>query len=542
MELNQEQQKAVNCNDKKILCLACAGAGKTQVLISRLNRLIEEGVKPESILCLTFTRAAALEMRERFSALQTSYGITTFTKPEICTFHAFCYSLITHDPKVRRRIGYVKIPKILDPELDKKYQQEAIIQGNIKLPKKKLKKTAPRTKAEEEMFKLFEKAYKRLLMKDNFITFDKLCSSICSLFHFSDDVILPYKERYTHILVDEFQDTDYMQVDFIESFENASLFCVGDALQNLYSFRGTSNKYVKQYSQDPQWTKIRMNKNYRSTPQICEYANASSVYAEDAYRIELNSQKTDGVKVVDKKIKEKSDKWSLDAVKPGMLNAIHDAITPTHETAILVRTNAEVDEINQYLSSQNIDCSTSKKDFLSANLLKSAIDNEFLIDWLSTLLTSEKYANFIRLRTLEENPDVHWFTENFGHTYNLIDFLKVINNLRNIIIDAIKIQDSNENLVSNLLKALGLEPFEDFDCPKTSRRECINALIDKINQSKITEVYVGTVHSVKGLEFEDVIVANVDTKYFRRTHEDNQNIFYVAVTRAKDRLTVLHGE
>ena len=74
IKLNTSQQHAVDCNDKKILCLACAGAGKTQVLVSRLNRLINNDyVNPQSILCLTFTRAAALEMRERYSKLQKSF-------------------------------------------------------------------------------------------------------------------------------------------------------------------------------------------------------------------------------------------------------------------------------------------------------------------------------------------------------------------------------------------------------------------------------------------------------------------------------------
>ena len=145
MKLNKEQQRAVNCNDKNILCLACAGAGKTQVLISRLWRLVsQDNVNPKNILCLTFTRAAAFEMRERYAKLQKECAdqssLIARLKPEISTFHAFCYSLILHDEDVRTKLGYKRVPKIIDPKFVKKYERMAVMQNNIKLPNKKLKK------------------------------------------------------------------------------------------------------------------------------------------------------------------------------------------------------------------------------------------------------------------------------------------------------------------------------------------------------------------------------------------------------------------
>jgi len=109
MNFNKEQLEAINCEDKNIVCIAGAGTGKTQTLIGRMIRLINEGVSPDNILCLTFTRAAATEMGERYRKL--SGEIKT---PMFATFHAFCYHLLCVDSVLRNYLGYNKVPDIAD--------------------------------------------------------------------------------------------------------------------------------------------------------------------------------------------------------------------------------------------------------------------------------------------------------------------------------------------------------------------------------------------------------------------------------------------
>lgn len=541
MKLNTEQQRAVDCNDKKILCLACAGAGKTQVLISRLWRLVsQDNVNPRNILCLTFTRAAAFEMRERYAKMQKqnadSTSIITKLKPDISTFHAFCYSLILHDKEVRQKLGYKTTPKILDPSFMKKYQSQAIIQANIKLPLKKLNRTATRSRAEENIYQLYQKAFRRLLMQANLITFDILSEDVCKLFYRGDESIQKYLDRYQHILIDEFQDTDYTQVRFMESFKDANWFCVGDALQNLYSFRGTSNEFIKNYSKDDSWTKIRMNTNYRSTKQICEYANKSSTYASPDYRIELVNSKP-GEPVIDCHTDEYD--YTFMPEDSFTIECLVANITADHETAILCRTNAEVDYITNQLQKFDINCSTSKKDFTAEYILRSCLDDEYMMDWLSTFLPSDKYANYVRLKTLEENPDAKWFIDTFGNTFWIRKYLGSIIEIRKLMLNTTQEKESIQELITNIIKLLDLNICMDEDYDYADGKDAIFDLIEIINESKLSEVYCGTVHSVKGLEFEDVIVVGVDSHHFRLINEDNKNIFYVAVTRAKERLTVL---
>lgn len=539
--LNSAQQQAVDCNDKKILCLACAGAGKTQVLISRLWRLVSENdVDPRSILCLTFTRAAAFEMRARYEKLQkaSNEAMTTYMqiKPEISTFHAFCYSLVLHDADVRNKIGYKRPPKILEPASVKKYQKEAILQTNVKLPIKKLSRNIKRTRSEEQEFRLYDKAFRRLLKQKNLITFDILCEDVCKLFHSSDDCIAKYLQRYKYIMIDEFQDTDATQVKFMESFKDSSWFCVGDALQNLYSFRGTSNRFIKDYSQDDSWTKIRMDRNYRSTKQICAYANNESVYANPQYRIELVSDKT-GEDVVEQYITQ-SD-YSTEPVNQSELYYLLSHIVPNHQTAILCRTNAEVECICNFLEDHDVEYTTSKRDSTLENILRSSIDDQYLMDWLSTYMSSDKYANYIRLKTLEPNPNVKWFVSTFGDIYWIHTYLRYIAVVRKRALAVLSNQMSVKDMISEISELFKLDLSSEVDYSNLTVKEAIEALIAQINETNLSEVYCGTVHSVKGLEFDDVIISGVKGKHFKLNSEDNLNVYYVAITRAKEHLVVM---
>lgn len=539
--LNEEQQRAVDCDDKKILCLACAGAGKTQVLISRLWRLVsQDNVDPRTILCLTFTRAAAFEMRARYEKLQkaSSEVMTSYMqiKPEINTFHAFCYSLVLHDADVRNKIGYKRPPKILEPASVKKYQKEAILQTNIKLPIKKLSKNINRTRSEEQEFRLYDKAFRRLLKQKNLITFDILCEDVCKLFYNSDDCIAKYLQRYKYIMIDEFQDTDATQVKFMESFKDSSWFCVGDALQNLYSFRGTSNQFIKDYSQDDSWTKIRMDRNYRSTKQICAYANNESVYANPQYRIELVSDKT-GEDVVEQYITQ-SD-YSTEPVNQSELYYLLSHIVPNHQTAILCRTNAEVECICNFLEDHDVEYTTSKRDSTLENILRSGIDDQYLMDWLSTYMSSDKYANYIRLKTLEPNPNVKWFVSTFGDIYWIHTYLRYIAVVRKRALAVLSNQMSVEDMISEISELFKLDLSSEVDYSNLTVKEAIEALIAQINETNLSEVYCGTVHSVKGLEFDDVIISGVKGKHFKLNSEDNLNVYYVAITRAKEHLVVM---
>lgn len=290
--LNEQQQKAVDLNADKILCLAGAGTGKTFCMLSRISRLVDDGADPSSILVLTFTNAAAFEMRERYKRNHSERVV-----PEFRTFHSFCYSIISRDGNVREALGYTKVPKIAtDAELHR-IETLAKEKCGTKLSNDKIKGKVPLTPKEQFELDVYNKCVDKILKSSGLITFNILCYDVCDLFVTDHESILDYKERYKYLFVDEFQDTDPRQYDFITSFKDSSLFVVGDALQAIYSFRGADSSIIMGLANSSDWQTVKLFKNYRSTEEICDFANSNSNYADDSYRIEIEGQRYGSIAV-----------------------------------------------------------------------------------------------------------------------------------------------------------------------------------------------------------------------------------------------------
>ena len=537
--LNKTQQKAVDCNDSKILCLAGAGSGKTEVMIQRISRLVADGVDPKSILALTFTNAAAFEMKNRYESRTKNKDI-----PEFRTFHSFCYYLLSKDKNIRKHIGYDSVPIIADESTEKRINREASMQVGVKLSEKKMYGHEPLS--QEEAYNLFIilKAADRLMKQRNVITFNALCKHVCDLFVEDNKLIQPYKKQYKHILVDEYQETDKLQHKFLMSFEKSNLFVVGDALQNLYSFRGTTSQMIKNLSTDEAWTVIKLHKNYRSTSQICKYANRfSKSYADDKYRVTIESDR-EGPEVVISGYE--SNTYGKGHVPGPVIEEILRYNSKlSGYTAILARSNAEVESIHTYLSTKNIpfDCNTSNSE--ASSILKCILDDKYSIDWLATYLPAESYSEFVRRSTLQ------------GDNYSLKDFVDAfkfnhkIQEKANIIFDMRRICQEPEPITrkcQNILDTLGYSKLK-IDISEVVKSgnhlsDLIQTMINTLQEyeSTATNLYVGTVHSVKGLEYDNVYVVGPSGYSWKLNNEDNNNIFYVAITRAKTNLTIYFAQ
>lgn len=531
MKLNTEQQFAVDCKDDKIICVAGAGAGKTTVMIERIKRLVAENVDPTTILALTFTNNAAINMLDKFKKdyIGSSY-------PEFKTFHAFCYSLIVKDENVRKKIGYINIPKIADDTILKKLETEAKLQCGIKLSKEKLEGRKALSPKEEKEFKIYQKALNKLIKANELITFDIMCNDICELFIQNDPSIILYKNKYKYIFCDEWQDTDSKQFRFIGSFPiGTNWFVIGDPLQQLYSFRGTSNEIMKMLISSPDWTTIKLTQNYRSTIPICKYANAfSKSYAKSEYRIEMQGQR-DGDLVKVEYFCYPSYSTPLDDEHLNML--IADLKDVKEETAVLCRTNREVNYIIENLHNNGIACNTTSKNNDIANILRSCNDNDFMLNWLSTFLTEEQYSEYIRLAALADNPDIKWFAKLYGNIYE-------INRKGNLVITIRRILNDNIPATSKckqILAKLNLDT-DTLDFKGESSKDILNYITTKAELADNSAITVQTIHQSKGLEYDRVYVMNVDTDIFRLECEDDYNIAYVAFTRAKNHLIVYRGE
>lgn len=528
-KLNEQQQQAVDSNSSKILCLAGAGAGKTATMIERISRLVKDGVPPLSILVLTFTNAAAFEMKERYKQSHINEVI-----PEFRTFHSFCYSLIIKDKAVRTALDYIAIPTIADEGAIKRIETEAKMQCNIKLPQAKIEGSVALTQQEQFELDLYKKAVKRLIRQKNIITFDILCYDVGELFVRNDPSILKYKDQYSYLFVDEFQDTDPKQIQFLNSFDPKSThfyFC-GDCLQNIYQFRNCSNETIKKLAKDGSWEQIKLFQNYRSTREICSFANKMSTYADEEYRIEMNGQR-DGDKV--DVVYGAHSTWTK-LIDDDHMDHLLERIDSLNgeDAAILCRTNKEVDYVCHVLTENEIPYVTGKRNVDSIHILKSVLDNEYMLDWLATFLSAEKYSEYIRLAAQVENPDIKWFANTYGQTPKINERGKKIVAIRGILNKA----GLGMSKCADILKELDIKDIVLEDVPE-EKSEIVHYLIEEIEEAQSSELYVGTIHSSKGLEYGTVFVMGVDDKSFPLSKgEEMLNLYYVAITRAKNHLVV----
>ena len=450
--------------------------------------------------------------------------------PEFRTFHSFCYSLICRDPMIRSALGYTTVPGIASDEQDKSIRERALTQCKITMSKTKLTSRENLTRDEERQVTLYDKAVNRLMLMENVITFDLLNSKISELFVQNHPATQKYKEQYKHIAVDEVQDTDSIQMNFLNSFPNSNFYFCGDTLQNLYSFRGTSNEYIKALANSDGWEKIRLFTNYRSTNQICEYANKfSAKYADPSYRIEMQGTR-DGDKVhtrlIDKPV-------GYAPINPKSLdNVVQELPKLTGTSAILCRTNKEVGAVASYLKEHDIEFTTNRGNKLYY-LIECALSDTYMLGWLSSYLSSSKYGEYIRLSTQVANPDLYWFLSVYGNVAQIKEDVANINTLKDIANTSGDIQDKLDRIAEIFQVKATKIPQEDY-----VGLEFLQYLKDTLNEDQTAELYVGTIHSVKGLEYDNVFVMNVGSYNFKLNCEDEKNLFYVAVTRAKNKLYV----
>lgn len=526
----EEQEAVISSKHNRIVCLACAGSGKTTVLIERVNRLISEGISHNHILILTFTNAAAHEMKQRYCF---KYGSRCI--PMFCTFHSFCYQLILNDANIRKYLKYSSIPQIADESKIKQLETTAKLQTNCKLSKAKLTGQTPLKPNEKFIYNVYAHKLDILYHQHNLITFDMLLESISKLFLQDHPLIQKYKSQYQHILVDEFQDTSYDQWDFVKSFTDADIFVCGDIAQNIYSFRGTTSKIIKQLVSNDSWLTLKLSTNFRSTNQICEFAN--NIFKNSDIAIDMH-----GICTGDP-VKRDTMEYIpyMQMIDTNKLNDIVELLSNLKGTsAILCRTNKEVESIYDYLADLGISLSTTAyKDY--CKLLKAVYNNDYLAEWLSSLLPIDLYENYLRLCTLSTDKSKLELLYNMNISKEIYRYLELVIQIRKIMKNT---EDTNTLKFQNLLRLLEIpvEMDESLIVDNTiSAKDVIDVCIRYIESLDISTLYVGTVHSVKGLEFDNVFVIGAYGPTWDIDKDDNRNLFYVACTRAKDVLYVYRG-
>lgn len=537
MSLNTDQLRAVESNSPRILCIAGAGTGKTYTMISRIARLVRDGVDPSSILALTFTNAAAFEMKDRFIRMTNSSVV-----PEFRTFHSFCYSLLSTDASVRMGLGYKFTPKVAEPGEVKQIQTYCMLQLGLKQTINQLFRAA--TPKDKNDLAAFNKAVSSEFRKRGLITFGVLCYGVGNMFVQNKSYIKKYHDKYKYIFVDEFQDTDPRQWQFVSSFENSNLFIVGDALQAIYGFRGADSSIIKSISTDPDWEVIKLSENYRSSLEICNYANNNSKHAEDAYRVEIHSTRP-GPKVMTSICRD-GYKHVVDSTLLDTLNTIWRSVSEG-TGAILCRTNAEVDTVCNYFAELGIDFSRDRANDEAIHILRSAIDPKYALDWLLTYLTAEKYSEYVRMITIDGSADspreeLLAFVERYRKSKNVSDRWERISAVNEILYANKSAETKWEDILDTLLDNISSYMVCPIMAEYTSPETIVSAMISLLEEEQAHNLYIGTIHSSKGLEYDTVMLVNVGGYRFKVDSEENQNLLYVGITRAKTNLFISYCE
>ena len=282
-QLNPEQRKAAETLQGPLLILAGAGSGKTRALTYRIANLIAKGVSSSQILALTFTNKAAKEMRERVEGLLGGDSHHAW----ISTFHSTCARILRKDIE---KLGYQRNFSIYDDDDQNRVIKDILKQQNIdekvlhpREIKSKISDAKNKVLSPDEWFSSSSRDYRSQMIHDVFVAYQsRLRASnaldfddliLCTLQLLADHppVLESYRQRFTYIHVDEYQDTNYAQYALVKLLagQNRNLCVVGDDDQSIYGWRGADIRNILDFEKDfPDAMIIKLEQNYRSTANI----------------------------------------------------------------------------------------------------------------------------------------------------------------------------------------------------------------------------------------------------------------------------------
>lgn len=578
--LNDAQRQAVMSDADKILCLAGAGTGKTRVLTCRVARIFEDGVSPKNMACLTFTRAAGVEMKERVIGLIGSEGKKLFCN----TFHSFCVRLIRHRGNL---LGFDEKFSIYDGEDELAILDTIIHQLRYRVTVKQVldfrggraSKISP---VELKQCQGVMKEYEFRMRQNNAIDFDGLISTAIQLLQRFPSVRQEYHRRYPYLFVDEFQDTDHRQLELIKLIDPDNLFVVGDDFQSIYQFRGSDIKIILGMAADPMFETIKLEENYRSTKPIIDAANCLIKHNTQTEKKLITSKL--GAAVTAFVSADMAEEISDTAKRISAL--VQGTQAQYRDIAVLARTNHQLDEAKQVFGDRNIPCmlmSTAYDPMKSGDIkqifcwidaamnpandaaIRKVIDFPTPTIGKVALLETEnaQYKAGISLleaiRSTGKAPD-------FLHRYDAVStaVLKGTISGRPVFEDgsaafvetakwigvAKRYADEyRQNRILDLSRAVDtidrwkarqIELGEPYDVDAMLQWLRLRDIQEKAAEEDKNEVRLMTVHGSKGLEFNTVFIIGMNQGTFpgRGDIEEERRLFYVAMTRAKDRLFI----
>ena len=592
--LNKEQEKAVIVNSGPLLILAGAGSGKTKVLTTKIAYLIENlGVTPYNVLAITFTNKAAKEMSERL------YGMIgeISTKAQVSTFHSFGLKILREN---HEKLGYSNNFVIMDSDdtlsiikkilkelnLDSKIYNPSAIRNKISGCKNELMEPVDYEKYaasefEKVVLKVYE-IYQKTLKQNNSIDFDDLLILPIKLFRTFPAVLDKYQERFQYILIDEYQDTNeaqYILTKLISS-KYRNICVVGDVDQSIYGFRGANYRNILNFEKDYKDALIiKLEQNYRSTNNILEAANSVIKNNKERKSKNLWSSKGKGDKLTYFRAFNERDEafYVIREIKQLLAKGIK-----SQDIAVLYRTNAQSRIMEEELLKENLPYRVvgsfyfySRKEIKDLiaylRLIYNDKDNISLLRVINTPkrgIGNKTVSNLINIANIENKSIYEVISSGKEMEFkNTVESLKEISKnitlteLVDKILDVTGMRKEYES-EKTLEAEIRLENLEEFKSITKSFEEKYGlvsledflleiSLVSDVNEYKDDKnrISLMTVHSVKGLEFDNVFVIGLEEGIFPHINslmdsseiEEERRLMYVAITRAKEKLWLVNA-
>ena len=590
MSFNQAQQEAVSHNEGPCLVLAGPGSGKTLTIVGRIQKLIQTyHVSPEEILVITFTKYAAVEMKNRFfSAMKGTRPAVTFG-----TFHGIYYGIlkwayrfgpenILSEEEKRQMLLQIVNRKEIDEFEEEDFLKEIISEiGIVKNNGLKIEEYET-TICGKETFREIYREYERKRNEERKIDFDDMLLLCRDLFIKRPDILKKWQEKFRYILIDEFQDINQVQYDVIRMLaapEN-NLFVVGDDDQSIYAFRGAKPEIMLHFPEDYPDAKTELLAcNYRSASTIVELSQKVISKNLRRYKKELFADKMGG-KPVTIQVFEDGKQEEL-YVKSQVKELLKKGI-PYEEMAVLYRTNSGARFLVETLMQYQIPF--CMRDTLP-NLYEHWIAQD-VISYIRIAMGERSRREFLRImnrpnryfsRDALDDAQVsfeglRWFYEEKDWMCDRIDKLEEdLNTLKRMTpygaINYIRYGIGYEEYLKEYAGYRKIKAEELFEVMEELASSAKNfksfsewfVHIEEYTQQlkeqakkQVSEkkgITISTLHSIKGLEFDAVFLMDVNEgslPYHKAVTEssieEERRLFYVGITRARKFLWILYAK
>jgi DNA helicase-2/ATP-dependent DNA helicase PcrA len=593
---NASQEEAIAHVAGPMLVLAGPGSGKTMVITERTKNLImNQNISPSNILVITFTKAAALEMKSRFEAQMGG----TFYPVTFGTFHAVFFQILKHaygfrrENIIRTEVKYQFIHSVIerlqvedlpmDYEDEKEFVKELLSEISLVKNTGIILSQYDAKSCDSEVFRTIVQSYDKLMRKARLIDFDDMLVYCKELLLAREDIRKGWQEKYQYILIDEFQDVNQLQFEIIGLLAKPlnNLFVVGDDDQSIYRFRGAKPEIMLGFEKCyPQTKKVLLNINYRSVQAIVTSALQLIGNNKERYEKNIQAHRTGDLppEICQFETQTEQNKQIIAKIQTYKENGGRYG-----DIAILFRTNTQPRLLMEQLITSNIlfqakDIIPNRYDHWIAKdidaYIRLALGSRKRKDLLHIMNRPNRYVTrdclteeMISLPATaayfyqRKQPWIGERVEQLARDLEIIRVLSpfaAINYIRNGIgyegylkeyaqyhnIGAEELEDVLEEIT---ISSKGVRTFTEwYDQQAELKKELVR---QRAGQNKSSDgVTLATLHSAKGLEFPYVFIIDVNDGImpFKKAvlpmeQEEERRMFYVGITRAKDRLCLCYS-